>query len=58
MKTQKNKLIFKKDDVVELNETQLLEVDGGTTPACVTLVAVFIASMAFSYMYGQDNKTK
>ena len=32
MKTQNNKLAFNKSSVTELNDAQLLEVDGGTTP--------------------------
>ncbi|WP_452596809.1 class IIb bacteriocin, lactobin A/cerein 7B family, partial [Pontimicrobium sp. MEBiC01747] len=40
MKTQKaNRLDFTKNSVVELNEVELLDVDGGTSPLCVIAVA-------------------
>lgn len=54
MKTQNNKLIFKKDSVLELNETQLVNIDGGSTPACVTVVIAFVASLNFSYNVSKD----
>lgn len=45
MKTQNNKLDFRKISVTELNDKQLLEVDGGTSPTitvssagCVSVV--------------------
>ncbi|WP_417291546.1 class IIb bacteriocin, lactobin A/cerein 7B family [Corallibacter sp.] len=38
MKTQNNKLAFNKSSVTELNDSQLLEVDGGTTPVCVGVI--------------------
>jgi hypothetical protein len=37
MKTQNNKLDFRKNSVVELNDTQLEDINGGSTPACYGL---------------------
>lgn len=37
MKTQKSELNFNKSSVTELNDKQLLEVDGGTTAGCIAL---------------------
>lgn len=39
MKTQNIKLNFKKDSIVELNETQLLNVNGGTSPLALSILA-------------------
>ena len=40
MKTQNvnNKLRFDKNSLVELNEEQLTDVNGGTTPVCVGII--------------------
>ena len=40
MKTQNvnNKLRFDKNSLVELNEEQLTDVTGGTTPVCVGII--------------------
>lgn len=38
MKTNKNKLTFKVDSIVELNDSQLNQVAGGTDP--LTLISV------------------
>ena len=35
MKTQNTKLNFKKDSIIELNESTMLDIDGGTTPLCI-----------------------
>lgn len=47
MKTQNAKLVFKKNNVTELNDNQLNDVNGGGTPVTVTYgiyltVAIFI----------------
>ncbi|WP_044401219.1 class I lanthipeptide [Lacinutrix sp. Hel_I_90] len=51
MKTQKkNKLDFRKHSLVELNDFQLKEVNGGSTAGCMsitTLVCVAIVSLSF-----------
>lgn len=40
MKTQTiNELRFRKETIIELNEVQLLDVNGGTTPVCAAAVA-------------------
>ncbi|WP_452602990.1 class IIb bacteriocin, lactobin A/cerein 7B family [Pontimicrobium sp. MEBiC06410] len=62
MKTQKaNRLDFTKNSVVELNEVELLDVDGGTSPLCVIAVAssvkcvgILVASIALSYNITKD----
>jgi len=41
MKTNKKRLTFKKDSIIELNESQLNQVTGGTDP--VTLVSAVIS---------------
>ena len=64
MKTQKvNKLDFTKSSIVELNEGQLLDVDGGTTPVCVmaaassvNCVGILIASIGLSYAIATGEK--
>ena len=40
MKTQNvnNKLRFDKNSLIELNEEQLTDVNGGTTPVCVGII--------------------
>lgn len=62
MKTQKaNRLDFTKNSVVELNEVELLDVDGGTSPLCVIAVAssaqcvgILLGSIALSYNITKD----
>lgn len=44
MKTQNRNLAFNKSSIVELNDAQLLEVDGGTTPVCAWAAAAAVAS--------------
>jgi len=56
MKTQNTKLTFRKDSLVELNETQLISIDGGSSPACVTVVVAFIGSLNFSFNLGKEKK--
>lgn len=34
-----NKLAFKKAGIIELNDNQMYEVDGGSTPVCVATAA-------------------
>ncbi|WP_452598612.1 hypothetical protein [Pontimicrobium sp. MEBiC01747] len=46
MKTQNSKLSFKTNDLVELNDNQMLETEGGTTPACAAAAVVANASSA------------
>jgi lactobin A/cerein 7B family class IIb bacteriocin len=42
-----NKLVFKKNDLVELNDNQLSDVNGGGTPLIVgtVLATVFVAGV-------------
>jgi len=47
LKTQTQKLVFKKDSVAELNDSQLNDVNGGATPAYVVTVLVTIAVAGF-----------
>ena len=44
MKTQNAKLNFRKDSIIELNEAQLLDVDGGTSPVCFYVGYAALAS--------------
>lgn len=44
MKTQNRNLAFNKNSVIELNDSQLLEVDGGTTPVCFYVGYAVLAS--------------
>lgn len=46
MKAQNRKLNFKKNDILELNNTKLLSIEGGTTPLCLA-----IATTAAVYTY-------
>ncbi|MET3017698.1 class I lanthipeptide [Flavobacterium hydatis] len=42
-----NKLAFNKVAVIELNDNQMYDVDGGTTPLCViTIITITIAMEA------------
>lgn len=48
MKTQKQKLDFTKHDIVELNDTHLITVNGGTSPSslvCSRVIQSIIASI-------------
>jgi natural product precursor len=42
MKTQNTKLTFSKKNIVELNNTQLLDVKGGSTSACWVLITILL----------------
>ncbi len=47
MKTQNaNKLAFAKSSLVELNDNQLNDVNGGTTPVCVGVIIGLTMSIA------------
>ena len=46
MKTQNTKLDFRTHGLIELNDNQMLETQGGTTPACAAAVALANASSA------------
>lgn len=46
MKTQKNKLAFTKHSITELNDTKLLEISGGTSPACAIATIAAAAAVA------------
>ena len=35
MKTKNAKLVFGKSSIIELNESTMLDIDGGTTPICI-----------------------
>lgn len=35
MKTQNTNLAFNKSAIIELNESTMLSIDGGTTPLCI-----------------------
>jgi hypothetical protein len=37
-----NKLAFNKVAVTELNDTQMYDVDGGTTPLCTVVITITI----------------
>ncbi|WP_452603082.1 hypothetical protein [Pontimicrobium sp. MEBiC06410] len=48
MKTSKQKLNFTKHDVVELNNSQMLSVNGGTSPttiACSIIISIIITTI-------------
>ncbi|WP_452599164.1 class I lanthipeptide [Pontimicrobium sp. MEBiC01747] len=48
MKTQKRKLEFNKSDVLELNNSQMLDVNGGTSPttiACSIIISIIITTI-------------
>ncbi|WP_082041739.1 class IIb bacteriocin, lactobin A/cerein 7B family [Lacinutrix sp. Hel_I_90] len=38
MKTQNKNLAFNKSSVVDLNDNQLMDVNGGTSPLCVGII--------------------
>ncbi|WP_082041738.1 class IIb bacteriocin, lactobin A/cerein 7B family [Lacinutrix sp. Hel_I_90] len=38
MKTQNKNLAFNKSAVVDLNDNQLMDVNGGTSPLCVGII--------------------
>lgn len=40
MKTQKKRLDLKKNSLVELNDNQLHDVQGGTSPVCLSVLSV------------------
>ncbi|WP_166921615.1 class I lanthipeptide [Flavobacterium poyangense] len=40
-----NKLAFNKVAVVELNDNQMNDVDGGTTPVCTVVVSYLVATI-------------
>lgn len=42
-KSKHNKLDFTKNSVIELNDTQMLEIDGGTSVVCATAAATSVA---------------
>ncbi len=47
MKTQNaNKLTFTKNALVELNDNQMVDVQGGTTPVCVGVIIGLTMSIA------------
>jgi len=46
MKTQNNKLDFKKRSLIELNDNQMLDVQGGSTPAIIVSANVSSAGCA------------
>lgn len=49
MKTKNsNKLVFSKHVITELNDMQLNDINGGSSPTC-SYVLVFLASVALSY---------
>jgi hypothetical protein len=50
MKTQNTKLEFKRNSIVELNDNQLNDVNGGTSPLTITSspVCSILASVAVS----------
>jgi hypothetical protein len=37
-----NKLAFNKVAVIELNDNQMYDVDGGTTPLCIVVITITI----------------
>ena len=43
MKTQNNKLAFNKSAVVELNDDQLQDVNGGSTPGCYLVISFLVS---------------
>lgn len=43
MKTQKNKLNFSSNTIIELNNEELNEIDGGTAWACAAVISLAIA---------------
>jgi len=48
MKTQKQKLEFHKNDVLELNDNQMLDVNGGTSPThiiCSIVLSIIITTI-------------
>ncbi|WP_082041740.1 class IIb bacteriocin, lactobin A/cerein 7B family [Lacinutrix sp. Hel_I_90] len=38
MRTQNKNLAFNKSSVVDLNDNQLMDVNGGTSPLCVGII--------------------
>jgi len=52
MKTQNTKLAFKKNSLVELTESQLLEVDGGTSPPCAATAFYALGAAAVGAIIG------
>jgi hypothetical protein len=42
MKTQNNKLNFKKNSIVELNDDSMNSVNGGSTPTILSIIVVSI----------------
>lgn len=51
MKTHNKTLDFTKHTVIELNDQELFEIDGGTS---VTCVVVFVASLNFSFQVSKE----
>ncbi|WP_044401236.1 class I lanthipeptide [Lacinutrix sp. Hel_I_90] len=62
-KQESNKLDFTKKSIIELNEGQLMEIDGGTSPICIIAIAssvkcvgIGVASIALSYNITRDQE--
>ncbi|WP_197077347.1 class I lanthipeptide [Lacinutrix sp. Hel_I_90] len=54
MKTQNSKLTFSKNSITELNDSKMLLVDGGSTPACVISAMNLIAWTIVAYTVTKD----
>jgi len=48
MKTQNNKLDFSKSTVIELNETEAANIEGGTGTWCVSAIIVVAVTITVS----------
>jgi len=46
MKTHKQQLIFRRQDITELNDGKLIEINGGTSLACISV------SLASAFLIG------